>query len=179
MVRMATLFAERGIEVLTWNFPYAERGRRAPDPKPKLLACYETVLAKALFDRGSSRVFCGGKSMGGRMASELLARTDHPRVMGLVFLGFPLHPPGKPTVSRDQHLAAIRCPMCFVQGTRDKLGMASEIEPLLSKVARGTELIVVEGGDHSFAVPKSAGRSQEEVFAGVADGVGQWMDTCG
>lgn len=170
MVSMARTLAECGIAVVTFNFLYTEAKRRAPDRNDVLeatwLAAIEAVRARA----GRDRLFIGGKSMGGRIATQVAARPDV-EIDGLVLLGYPLHPPGKPAQLRTAHLPRVRAPMLFVQGSRDAFGTRDEMEPVVSGLSRGTRLFVVEGGDHSLVVPKSTGISLADTMARVADEV--------
>jgi predicted alpha/beta-hydrolase family hydrolase len=178
MVRFATALAERGFPTLTFNFLYSEQGRRAPDRNDKLEACYRKVIEAyrdgvlgGKVDR--QKLVIGGKSMGGRIASQVAA-TDPSDIAGLVLLGYPLHPPGQPDKLRTKHLAAIRLPALFVQGTRDTFGTPAELEPHLAKLGAPVHLYVVEGGDHSFKVPKQ-GLSQEQVYNSVLDEIERWL----
>jgi predicted alpha/beta-hydrolase family hydrolase len=176
MVQMARRLAARGVTVITYDFAYAEEGRRLPDPAPKLEACASAVIA---FARGEAPegepLFAGGKSMGGRIASQVAAKADAGELSGLVFLGYPLHPPGKPEKLRAAHLPGVRAPMLFVQGARDAFGTPEEIAPLLADLPRGTKLHAVAGGDHSLTVPKRGGPAQEAVLDAVADAIVAWM----
>jgi predicted alpha/beta-hydrolase family hydrolase len=156
LVRMAEGLAARGLEVVTFNFFYTEAKKRAPDKPPLLEACWRAVIEK--FGGG----FIGGKSMGGRIASHV---ADADGVEGLVFLGYPLHPPHQPEKRRDAHLPAIKKPMLFVQGERDPFGGEDEIRPLAEKLR--AELYMVRGGDHSLTVPKRGHPPQAEVDAAV------------
>jgi predicted alpha/beta-hydrolase family hydrolase len=168
--------ATRGIDALTFNFLYTERGRRIPDPKARLESCYRAVINVALKHRKlkKNRLVIGGKSMGGRIASQVAA-ADGEGVAGLVFLGYPLHPPGRPDKLRDEHLKEIRAPMLFVQGARDAFGTEGEIRAVIEKLRLPATLYAVEGGDHSFKVPKSAGVPQQKVFEDVMDEVARWV----
>lgn len=174
MVSMATTLAERGISVVTFNFLYTEAKRRAPDKSDVLeatwLAALEAVRARAA---NEGRLFIGGKSMGGRIATQVAARPEVD-VDGLVLLGYPLHPPGKPAQLRTAHLPRVRAPMLFVQGSRDAFGTREEMEPVVSGLSRGTRLFVVEGGDHSLVVPKSRGISLADTMARVADEIARF-----
>jgi predicted alpha/beta-hydrolase family hydrolase len=176
IVGTATRLAGRGVAVVTFDFVYMERGRRAPDRPDVLLATWRAALASTR-GRVSGQLFAGGKSMGGRIASMLAAEPDiGPTLRGLVFLGYPMHPPGKPTQVRTEHLSRIKCPMLFVQGARDPFGSEEEMRPLVRKLARrkghgGVELCVVAGGDHSFKVPKKGYPLQAEVQKGIEDSV--------
>jgi predicted alpha/beta-hydrolase family hydrolase len=146
LVALAEGVAARGVEVVTFNFLYMEgAGRRPPDRAPLLEACWRAVLARF------GPAFIGGRSMGGRIASHLAAAGDD-GILGLVCVGYPLHPPDQPDKRRDAHLPPIRQPMLFVQGSRDPFGGEDELRPLAKKL--GAELYVVGGGDHSLAVGK-------------------------
>jgi uncharacterized protein len=168
--------AERGFDVVTFNFSYMEQGRRVPDPKAKLESCYSAVIAAARAHRKlkSNATVIGGKSMGGRIASQVAAagETD---LKGLVFLGYPLHPPGKPDQLRSEHLPKVRVPMLFVQGSRDAFGTPAEIRTLIKRLRLPATLYVVEGGDHSLKVPKSIGVPQERIYETVMDEIGRWL----
>jgi predicted alpha/beta-hydrolase family hydrolase len=163
MVSFATELAVRGIDVVTFDFLYAERGRRLPDRNDKLEACYAAVIeAVRGHDKlAGNNLAIGGKSMGGRIASQVAARGVRDLV-GLVLLGYPLHPPGKPDQLRAKHLFAIATPMLFVQGVRDAFGTPAELQPLIANLTAPARLHVVDGGYHSFKVAKSAGVSQRD-----------------
>jgi predicted alpha/beta-hydrolase family hydrolase len=175
MVSFAAGLAARGIETVTFNFLYMEQGRRLPDPKDKLEACYRAVIEVfAHRKRGRGKLAIGGKSMGGRIASQVAAG-GAPDVAGLVLLGYPLHPPGKKDQLRAKHLAEITAPMLFVQGSRDAFGTPAELRPILKKLEAPAELFEVAGGDHSFKVLKSAGVTQEDTYRAVLDRIEQWL----
>jgi predicted alpha/beta-hydrolase family hydrolase len=175
MVSFATGLAARGIETVTFNFLYMEQGRRLPDSKDKLEACYRAVIETlAHRKRGRGKLAIGGKSMGGRIASQVAAG-GAPDVAGLVLLGYPLHPPGKKDQLRAKHLAEITAPMLFVQGSRDAFGTPAELRPILKKLEAPAELFEVAGGDHSFKVLKSAGVTQEDAYKAVQDRIEQWL----
>src|SRR5216683_2959989 len=154
--------AARGIDAVTFNFVYTERGRRIPDPKARLESCYHAAINASLKHRKlkKNRLVIGGKSMGGRIASQVAA-AEGDRVAGLVLLGYPLHPPGRPDKLRAEHLKDIRAPMLFAQGARDTFGTAEEIRAVIKKLRLPATLYVIEGGDHSFKVPRSAGVPQQ------------------
>jgi uncharacterized protein len=175
LVRFASGLGARGIDAVTFNFPYIERHRRVPDPGPKLEACYRAALAAVRSHRtlGRHKLAIGGKSMGGRIASQVAA-AGAGEVAALVFLGYPLHPPGRPEQLRAKHLSHITSPMLFVQGSRDTFGTPAELRPILEKLV-AAELHVVEGGDHSFKVPKRPGIAQEEVYEAVLDRIAHWL----
>jgi uncharacterized protein len=166
--------ATRGIDAMTFNFLYTERGRHIPDPKARLESCYHAVINAALKHRKlkKNRLVIGGKSMGGRIASQVAA-AEGDRVAGLVFLGYPLHPPGRPDKLRDEHLKEIRAPMLFAQGARDTFGKADEISATIKKHHLPATLYVIESGDHSFKVPKSIA-PQQKVYEDVMDEVAKW-----
>jgi len=175
MVSFATALAARGIETVTFNFAYMEQGRRLPDSKEKLEACYRAVIEAVARRKGArGRLAIGGKSMGGRIASQVAA-AGAPEVAGLVLLGYPLHPPGKKDQLRAKHLSEIKAPMLFVQGSRDAFGTPPELQPILKKLKVPAELYEVAGGDHSFKVLKSAGVPQEDVYKAIQDRIDQWL----
>jgi predicted alpha/beta-hydrolase family hydrolase len=175
MVRMAGALASRGLEVFTFNFPYAESRRRMPDKNPVLEATWRAAAAaaRARSDIARRKLFIGGKSMGGRIATQVAAAEAPDTIddlAGVVLLGYPLHPPGRPDKLRASHLARVRAPMLFVQGARDAFGSPAELEPFVSPLAsRGTRILAIEGGDHSLVPPKSSGLDLEHVMARVAD----------
>lgn len=173
MVSMARTIAERGIAVVTFNFLYTEARKRVPDKNDVLEATWLAAIDAARARGGSDRLFIGGKSMGGRIATQVAA---HPEVAvdGLVLLGYPLHPPGKPAQLRTAHLPRVRAPMLFVQGSRDAFGTREEMDPVVSGLSRGTRLFVVEGGDHSLGVPKSKGIALADTMARVADEIARF-----
>ena len=168
--------ADRGIDVLTFNFLYTEQRRRVPDRTEKLEACYRAAIATARdhFDRPS--VFIGGKSMGGRIATHLAAAEDAGAlgIGGGVLLGYPLHPPGKPDQLRAAHLSRIHVPMLFVQGERDAFGTPDELRPVLAGLAATVTLHVVEKGDHSLA-PSRRAQSIAETYISLQDLIASWL----
>jgi predicted alpha/beta-hydrolase family hydrolase len=171
LVRHASALAERGVEVVTFNFLYTAEKRRAPDRPLVLEACYRAAI-EAVRPR-ARRLAIGGKSMGGRIASQVAAEGAG-ELVGLVFFGYPLHAPNKPDQPRSAHLPRVRAPMLFVQGEKDSFGTPDELAPLLPKLARGSELFVVAGGDHSLKVPKRAG-PQAEIDLAVQQKVIAWL----
>src|ERR1044072_720545 len=148
--------AARGLDVRTFNFIYMEQGRSVPDQKPKLEACFRAVIEATLKHKKlkKNRLVVGGKSMGGRIASQVMAEEGKESfaddVAGLVFFGYSLHPPPKPAQPRDEHLEHIHKPMLFVQGTRDSLGTPEEIQPFIKNLRPAAKIFSIEGGDHSF-----------------------------
>jgi uncharacterized protein len=178
MVRFAGALAGRGIETITFNFVYSEAGRRLPDRNDKLEACWRGVIAACRSgtiggNRERRKLAIGGKSMGGRIASQVAA-ADPDATAGLVLLGYPLHPPGRPDKPRLKHLPAIRAPMLFVQGSRDAFGTPDELTPVLATLTAPARLRVVEGGDHSFKVAKQA-LSQDQVYEFILDEIEGWL----
>jgi uncharacterized protein len=173
MVNAARGLAERGISTATFDFDYMAEGRRAPDRAPVCEARWRAVIDEARREFPGLSLFIGGKSFGGRMASHVAAGGGAGDLAGLVFLGYPLHPPGRPEQRRDAHLPSIAEPMLFVQGSRDTFGTAAEIRALLPRLQRATIHEVAEG-DHGFKVPKRGG-SPEAVMAAVLDAVAGWV----
>ena len=175
--------AARGLDVMTFNFIYMEQGRSVPDQKPKLESCFRAVIDAIAKHRKlkTNRLVVGGKSMGGRIASQVVAaRADAPLaldVSGLVFLGYPLHPPGNPAKPRVEHLQHIQKPMLFVQGTRDALGTPEEIQPFIKNLRPPAKIYAIEGGDHSFKAPKKFGMDQPQVYEAAMDEIARWTAT--
>jgi len=175
MVSFAEGLAARGIDAVTFNFQYAQDGRRIPDPNDRLEACYRAVIDTVRQDQKlrSNALAIGGKSMGGRIASQVAASGGD--FAGLVLLGYPLHPPAKPSQLRIKHLPKITTPMLFVQGTRDSFGTPDELRPVLASLSTAAELYVIEAGDHSFKLPKRAGLNQEAVYSAILDKIADWL----
>lgn len=178
MVDTARRLAARGIDVVTFDFLYTERGRKLPDRNDTLEACWRAVIAgvRARLGLPTASLFIGGKSMGGRIATQVAIAQEGPPLRGLVLLGFPLHPLGKPAVRRDGHLPSVPVPMLFVQGTRDELGSAKEMERVAARLGSGSRVHAVVGGDHSFALPKRDGeQAQELALEAAADAVERFV----
>jgi predicted alpha/beta-hydrolase family hydrolase len=167
LVDAGEALARRGIAVLRFNFPYTEAGRKAPDPQPRLEACYRAVADTVA--KEFERPYLGGKSMGGRIASHVVA--DGFAAGGLVFLGSPLHPPGKPERIRDAHLEKINVPMLFLQGTRDSFAQPELLQRTVDALP-SAQLVAIEGGDHSFKV---RGRSEKDVTAELVEAIGSFV----
>jgi hypothetical protein len=176
MLDFASGLAARGIETITFNFLYSEQRRRIPDPNDKLEACWRVVIAAVREQMISHQVAVaiGGKSMGGRIASQVAA-AGIGDLVGLVFLGYPLHPPGRPDRLRTQHLPDIKAPMLFVQGSRDTFGTPDELCPIATALDPAADVYVVEGGDHSFKVRKGAGVTQQEIHDAIQDHIAAWL----
>jgi predicted alpha/beta-hydrolase family hydrolase len=169
----------RGLDVMTFNFIYMEQGRSVPDQKPKLEACFRAVIQTALKHRKlkNNRLVVGGKSMGGRIASQVVAAKEEEfvnEVSGLVFLGYPLHPPGQSTKLRVEHLEHVGRPMLFIQGTRDALGTPEEIRPYIKGLRPAAKIHEIEGGDHSFKAPKKFGVPQEQIYEDAMNEIDRW-----
>jgi uncharacterized protein len=173
MTDMAARIARRGIDVVTFDFLYMEEGRKMPDRTALLESTWRAVLGavRARVGLPTAKLFIGGKSMGGRMATNIAAQDPALAVNGLVLLGYPLHPTGKPKVRRDEHLPRIRVPLLFVQGSRDELGTAAEVTAVAKKLKRARVHVVIDG-DHSLALPRRAGDdAQEEALSGAAEAI--------
>ena len=171
MTATAKGLAARRISVVTFDFPYMRERRHVPDKAPVLEAAFRDVINAARQWSETKDVFIGGKSMGGRMATHLGAQ-GLDRLLGIVALGYPLHPPGRPDKPRTEHLPSIRVPVLIVQGERDTFGTPDELRPVIATMTANTTLHVVPGGDHSLAV---RGRQKDETFAGVLDVVASFI----
>jgi predicted alpha/beta-hydrolase family hydrolase len=176
LAAMAAELAERGIATLRYQFPSMEQGRRRPDPPERAQATVRAAAAEAARRLPELPLIAGGKSFGGRMTSQAQAAAPLAGVRGLAFLGFPLHPAGRPGRERAQHLADVRIPMLFLQGTRDALAMRDEIEPVCRALGKRATLRWYDDADHSFHVPARSGRTDAQVRAAMADAVRAWVD---
>ena len=172
MSTSANLMAERGLAVLQYNFLYMQLGSKRPDHQKKTVS---TIIQAIEFQKKLSDLplFVGGKSYGGRMSSWAMAENNELAVSGLIYWGFPLHAPGRPSSDRADHLSAINIPMLFLQGTRDSLADLTLLEPVV-KNTRAGELYIVEEGDHSFKVPKRTGKTNDEILVDLTDKVEDW-----
>jgi predicted alpha/beta-hydrolase family hydrolase len=176
MVEFADALAARGIDIVTFNFLYSEQGRRLPDPSARLEECYRAIIetVRRQAELAENQLAIGGKSMGGRIASQVAAAgTDD--LAGLVFLGYPLHPPGRPDHLRFKYLSQIKAPMLFVQGSRDAFGTPDELRPIIARLATTADLFVVDGGDHSFKVARKSGVKQEDIYRKIQDQIAVWL----
>lgn len=190
----ASELAALGFDVLTFNFLYMEQGKKVPDRNDKLELCYRAVIDAAAKHKKlkKNRIVIGGKSMGGRIASQVVAYLENhpgaddtskgiadiwltPTIGGLVFLGYPLHPPGRPDKLRDAHLKDIKAPMLFIQGSRDAFGTADEIRALIKRLKLPATLFPIEGGDHSLKVPKISGTPQVEIYEAAMNNIAKWL----
>jgi uncharacterized protein len=172
MVKAGRSLADRGMTAATFDFPYMAAGRKVPDRAPVLEESWREAIEAARTAFKGLPLFIGGKSMGGRIASHVASQGGIGGISGVVFLGYPLHPPGNAAKRRDDHLPGIAEPMLFLQGSRDAFGTAEEIRSLLPSLQRATLHEVAEG-DHSFKVPKRAG-DQDAVIAGLFDVIASW-----
>jgi len=175
MEGLADKLAERGVATLRYQFLYMEKGIKRPDNEALLTATVRAAVAAALEHAPGLPLFAGGKSMGGRMTSIAAAKEPLEGVRGLVFFGFPLHAAGKPGAERGRHLFNVRSPMLFLQGSRDTLADLRFLEPVCKALGKRAELFVVAGGDHSFHVLKSSGRSDDAVLDEVVGKAAAWM----
>jgi predicted alpha/beta-hydrolase family hydrolase len=174
MRAMAEGLAELGVATLRYNFPYMEKGAKRPDPPPLCHATVRAAAAEAARLAPDLPLFAGGRSFGGRMTSQAHAARPLPAVRGLVFLGFPLHPAGKPSAARAAHLADIRIPMLFLQGDRDALALPDLLRPVVAHLPMA-KLVLFEGADHSFRVPAKSGRTDAAVRDAVLDACAAWI----
>jgi predicted alpha/beta-hydrolase family hydrolase len=179
MVDCARSLSGLGLEIVTFNFLYTEQRRRMPDRRPLLDACYCAVIetVRQHVDSARRSLFIGGKSMGGRIATHVAAVDRSLDLRGLVLLGYPLHPPGRPADRRDAHLPAVGRPMLFVQGSRDAFGTPSELQPALDTLSPRATLHVVEGGDHSFKIGKKDPARQAALLSEVHRTIVEWIRT--
>ncbi|MBX3072250.1 MAG: hypothetical protein KF883_17245 [Thermomicrobiales bacterium] len=175
MISIAEGLIERNIAVLRFNFPYMERGSKRPDTPPVAHAAIRSAVAEANDLASGLPIFAGGKSFGGRMTSQAQSIEPLPNVHGLVFFGFPLHPAGKPGISRADHLAEVALPMLFLQGTRDALAEIDLVNGVVGSLGSRATLVVAEDADHSFHVPAKSGRTDAEVLAELLDTARDWM----
>lgn len=177
MEAIAERLVEREVAVLRWEFPYMREGKGRPDRPAVAVPAVAEAVAEARRLEPELPILAGGKSFGGRMTSRAAAEGRIPEVAGLVFLGFPLHPAGKPGTSRADHLDDVDPPMLFVQGTRDRLADLDLLREVLEPLSGRVTLHVEEGADHGFHVLKRSGRTDAEVLDGIADAVRAWIDT--
>ena len=175
IVRLQEGIAAGGVTVATFDFPYRVRGGGAPDRQPVLVGAYGAVV-DAVRAENPGRFFAGGRSMGGRMASHLAAAGT--ALDGLVFVSFPLHPPGKPGIERAAHLAALPMPMLFVQGTRDTFAREDLLAGVLKKLPRAT-LHAIPDADHGMHVPKRTGKTDADVLTETIETIVAWIDRSG
>jgi uncharacterized protein len=177
METVAAGLGERGVASLRYQFPYMEKASRRPDPPAIAHAAVRAAVAEAGRCCAGLTLIAGGKSFGGRMTSQAQAAAPLAGVHGLAFLGFPLHPAGKPSDDRAKHLADVHVPMLFIQGTRDNLAELKLLEPVVKRLGPSASLHVEEGADHSFHVLARSGRNDGEVMRDILDTLAAWIGT--
>ena len=178
MLTFARGLSSRGLDIVTFNFVYMEQKRKMPDRMPQLVACYNAVIDAAREELPSAhdRLFIGGKSMGGRAATHVAAESDADRsIRGVVLLGYPLHPPGRPDQLRDAHLPDVKLPMLFIQGSRDTFGTPAELKPILARLTPPPTLHSVDGGDHSVKLSGKTSDSQAALYDELCDLIIDWI----
>lgn len=171
---VASRLQSRGVATLRYQFPYMEKGKNRVDSPDVAVAAVRAAAAKAVELLPGVPVIAGGKSFGGRMTSEAQSRSPLPGVRGLAFLGYPLHPPGKPGTSRAEHLQQVHIPMLFLQGTRDDFASLDLLRGVVGSLSPNAELTLVEDGDHSFNVRKSSGQTNAQVLDALCDALVTW-----
>lgn len=176
MTAVADELAELGVATLRYQFPYMERGSRRPDSPKLARPTVRAAVTETARLVPELPLFAGGKSYGGRMTSQAQAESPLPGVRGLAFLGFPLHPSGKPSIERAEHLRDVKIPMLFLQGARDKLADLTLLRPLLERLGEDATLTVIDDADHSFHVPARTGRKDADVRRGMLHVLAGWID---
>jgi uncharacterized protein len=176
LVAVAAELALRSIASLRYQFPYMEGRAKRPDPPQLAQATVRAAAARARDLVPELPLIAGGKSFGGRMTSQAQANASLPGVRGLAFLGFPLHPAGRPSQDRAKHLFDVQIPMLFLQGTRDNLAALDQIEPLCKELGSRATLKLFAEGDHSFHVPARSGKTDAEILADMLDALAAWLD---
>ncbi len=177
LATMAHALAERDIATLRYQFPYMEKGARRPDSPAVAQATVRAAVAEAGRLAPHLPLVAGGKSFGGRMTSAAAAAEPLAGVVGIAFLGFPLHPPGKRGDERGDHLFDVTVPMLFLQGTRDRFADLSLLKPLIKRLGARARLHLIEDADHSFRVPARTGRKDADICDELADTLAGWLDT--
>ena len=176
LAAVAAELSQRGIATLRYQFPYMEHGAKRPDPPHLAHATVRAAVAAAQQAMPGVALIAGGKSFGGRMTSQAQAKAPLQGVRGLAFLGFPLHPAGKPSRDRAEHLFDVHTPMLFLQGTRDTLAMLDQLEPVCAALGPRATLKLFADADHSFHVPARTGRNDAQVLGDVLDALAAWTD---
>lgn len=175
MEQIAVGLSEAGIATLRFNFPYIEKGKKVPDTKLVCIATIEAVVNKAAQLMPELPLFAGGKSFGGRMTSTAASEGKIENVKGIIFFGFPLHAPGRPSNDRAEHLYDVKQPMLFIQGTRDALASLDLLKPVIKKIGKKAELFIIQGADHSFHVSKENKMNDSEAVNLICNEVKTWM----
>jgi predicted alpha/beta-hydrolase family hydrolase len=176
LASVADNLAAHSISTFRYNFPYMEARSRRPDSPAVAQAAVRAAVAEAARLTPGVPLFAGGKSFGGRMTSQAQAESPLPGVRGLIFLGFPLHPPGKPSIDRAKHLDKIEIPMLFLQGSRDEFGQLDLLQPLIARLGSRATLHLFSDADHSFKAPKKSGRDDAQTRSEIAAVVAAWID---
>ena len=175
MESLASKLAGKNITVFRYNFPYIEQKKKSPDPPNILMACIKSAVLKAQ-ELYSLPVFAGGKSLGGRMTSNAASKNMLAGIKGIIFFGFPLHAPGRASNERAEHLYDVNVPMLFLQGTKDKLADLDLLTPVIKKIGDEARLHIIEGADHSFHVPKSTCKNDEDILNELAEKSREWIN---
>jgi predicted alpha/beta-hydrolase family hydrolase len=175
MASNAEGLVERGVATLRYQFPYMEKRSRRPDAPKIAHAAVRAAVAEAAGIAPGLALFAGGRSFGGRMTSQAQAISPLPNVRGLAFIGFPLHPAGKPGIDRAEHLAQVEIPMLFVSGSRDALAELDLLEPAVARLGARATLHLIRDADHSLKVPARSGRSSAEAESEALDALAEWM----
>jgi predicted alpha/beta-hydrolase family hydrolase len=171
--------ATQSIATFRYQFPYMEQGGGRPDPPAILAATVRAAVQAASVAAPDLPLLGGGKSLGGRMTSTAASQSPLPGVQGIVFFGFPLHPPAQPSTERARHLKSVTVPMLFLQGTRDKLAELELLRPVCSDLGQRAQLHIIEGADHSFGVLKRSGRNDRDVLRELGSTVAEWANRLG
>jgi predicted alpha/beta-hydrolase family hydrolase len=175
MEETAQKLADRAVATLRYQFPYMEKRIKRPDSEAVLTGCVRAAVAAAKKYADGLPVFAGGKSMGGRMTSLAAAREPLEKVRGLIYFGFPLHAAGRPSADRGNHLFDVNLPMLFLQGSRDALADLKLLKPLCARLGKKVEIFIIEGGDHSFHLLKSSGRSDDQALDEAVAKTSSWI----
>lgn len=170
----AQALAQRGLATFRYEFPYMRAGKNRPDPPAVAEATVREAVIEAARAAPGLPIFAGGKSFGGRMTSQAQAKEPLPGVRGLVFLGFPLHAPGRSGIERAEHLSSVHVPMLFLQGTRDEFAQLDLLQRVLSRLGNRATLHLIEEGDHSFKVPQRTGKTERDVMEELAQAIQNW-----
>ena len=176
MERASHALGAHGIAAHRFEFPYMKAGKSRPDSPAVAEAAVRDAVREAAREAPGVPLLAGGKSFGGRMTSQAQAKEPLPGVRGLVFFGFPLHPPGRPGVERAEHLSAVKIPMLFLQGTRDEFATLDLLQAVVKRLGRRATLHLVEEGDHSFKAPKRTGKTAQDILEDLATTIQQWAD---